>query len=155
MKNILLVVANASRAQIWAIRGGELSPLEDLAHPESRAKGIDLTSDRAGRSFDDGGGVGRSSMEAPTDPREVQQLNFAREVTRRTSIQARRGQFAEILLFAPPRFLGRMKARLDTSLSRRLLATISHDYTAKTRAELIDILAAMGIAAVPARAPAG
>jgi protein required for attachment to host cells len=157
MKNILVMVGNASRAQLWSVQHGALAPLETLDHPLSRAKGIELTSDRPGRAFDDtGGGAGpqRSAMDPTTDPHEVQLRAFAREVARRLTIQARRGRYPEILLLAPPRFLGRVRAELDPAIARRVVASVSHDYTAKDAAELVEILAGLGVNATHLPTPA-
>lgn len=152
MKNLLLLVANGSRARLYRVRGGRLELIEHLAHPASRARGADLVSDRPGRAFDDSGGAGphRSGMEPPTDPREVEHLAFAREVARRVAIHTRRTRTAEVLLMAPPRFLGRVKAALDPGVLRRVAASVSHDYTAKADAELVAILETFGVrAALP------
>jgi protein required for attachment to host cells len=153
MKNILVLVGNASRARILNVQGRAVSLLDDLTHPASRAKGRDLASDKPGRAFDDsGGGAGpqRSAMEPPTDPHEVEVGIFAREVARRLSIHARRGRFPELLLLAPPRFLGRVKAALEPAIARRIVASVSHDYTAKTDEELLAILTEMGAVSEPA-----
>jgi protein required for attachment to host cells len=147
MKRILLVVANASRARIYQVHSGQLEVMETLQHPASRARASELVSDRPGRAFDDNGGGGphRSSMTPPTDPHEVEMLAFAREVGRRTSIQARRGRFPELLLFAPPRFLGRLKAAIDPVVARRIVASVSHDYTSRDDPELATILEGFGV----------
>ncbi len=148
MKNILLIVANASRARLFQVRGGTLEEIEALSHPESRAKGVELETDRPGRGYDQtGGGPHKSAMEPPTDPHETEMIAFAREVARRASIHARRGRYPEVLLFAPPRFLGRVKVALDAGVAKRVAATVSHDYTMKDEAELVDILQTLGVQA--------
>jgi protein required for attachment to host cells len=146
MKNILLIVANASRARLFRVHGGILLPLEALAHPASRAKVADLVSDRPGRAFDDSsGGPRRAGMEPHTDPHEVELLAFARQVARRAAIHARRGHYPEVLLVAPPRFLGRVKLALDPGVAKRIVASVSHDYTLKDEAELVAMLETLGV----------
>ena len=155
MKDILVIVANASRARLFHVHGGQLERLESLKHPESRSKGSELESDKPGRAFDDSGGGGphRSGMEPPTDPHDNELRAFAREVARRASILARRGHYRDLLVVAPPRFLGRVKSELDAEVAKRIVATVSHDYTAKTEAELDDILETLGVhAALPSPA---
>jgi protein required for attachment to host cells len=155
VKTLLVVVANGWRARIWAVRDGEIEELEALTHPESRAKGIDLESDRPGRAFDDaGGGQHRSAMEPPTDKREVEQNSFARTLARKVSIHTRKGRFPQVLLMAPPRFLGRLKAALEPPIARRVFTSVSHDYTMKTQSELLDVLRDLGVLVAPLPSPA-
>lgn len=150
MRDILVIVGNASRARLYGVRHGILERLESLAHPESRAKVSELVTDRPGRAFDPAGGAHRdaarrSGMEPHTDPHDVEVDAFAKQVARRASIQARRGRFTELLLIAPPRFLGRVKVALDEPVAGRIVATVSHDYTAKTDAEVLDVLETLGL----------
>lgn len=151
MKNILLIVANASRARLYRVRQGQLERLESLNHPESRAKIVELVSDRQGRQHDDSGpakaGPHRSGVDQPVDPHENEMLAFAREVARRVSIQARRGKYPEVIVFAPPRFLGRVKAALEDEIAKRVVASVSHDYTTKDENEIVDILQTLGVRA--------
>ncbi|MDP2307804.1 MAG: host attachment protein [Pseudomonadota bacterium] len=153
MKDILVIVGNASRARLYSVRHGVLERLESLAHPESRAKVSELLTDRPGRAFDSTGAghsegsPQRSGMEPHTDPHDLEIEAFAKQVARRASIHARRGHFAELLLIAPPRFLGRLKIALDEAVARRIVATVSHDYTSKTDSEVVDILETLGVSA--------
>lgn len=151
MKNLLLIVANSSRARLYRVRAGRLELLERLEHPESRVRASDLVTDRPGRGQDDSGGLPhRSTMDPAEDPHEHEMIVFAREVARRTAILARRGRYPEVLLMAPPRFLGRVKSALDPGVARRIVASVSHDYTTKADAELVDILGTFGVrAALP------
>ncbi|MDP2314305.1 MAG: host attachment protein [Pseudomonadota bacterium] len=147
MKDILVIVANASRARLYRVHVGVLERLESLSHPQSRSKGAELASDRPGRAFDTGTGPGphRSGMEPETDPHEHEAEVFAREVARRGSILARRGRYPELLVVAPARFLGHVKSDLDAEIAKRIVATVSHDYTAKTDADLVEILQGLGV----------
>lgn len=157
MKDILVIVGNASRARLYGVHHGVMEPIESLAHPESRAKGSDLVTDRPGRAFDSTGGgrsdtgPHRSGMEPHTEPHDVELEAFAKQVARRASIQARRGHYTELLMIAPPRFLGRVKLGLDEQVAKRIVATVSHDYTSKTDSELVEVLETLGVrAALPA-----
>ncbi len=158
MKDILVIVANASRARLFHVHGGQLERLESLKHPESRSKGTELKSDKPGGNTDatrearERGITSQGGMEPP-DPHDNELRAFAREVARRASILARRGHYRDLLVVAPPRFLGRVKSELDAEVAKRIVATVSHDYTAKTEAELVDILETLGVhAALPSPA---
>jgi len=155
MKDILVIVGNASRARLYRVHAGVLERVEVLDHPESRARRRELVSDRPGRFRDEtgGGGPHRSGMEPPTDAHEVEVLSFARTVARRIAIHARRAHLPDLLLLAPPRFLGRLKAALEPTVAGHVVATVSHDYTAAAEADLVDILEGLGIrAALPSPA---
>ncbi len=148
MKDILVIVGNASRARLYGVHHGVLERLESLAHPESRAKASELLTDKPGRALDATGGEAgphRSGMEPHTEPHDVELDQFAKQVARRGSIQARRGHYTELLLIAPPRFLGRVKMALEEPVARRIVATVSHDYTAKTDSELVEVLETLGV----------
>lgn len=152
MKNILVIVANASHARLYGVHHGVLERLESLAHPESRAKVRELVTDDRGRAYDatSAGGQGdrsppKSGVDSQTDPHEVELEAFAKQLARRASIQARRGRYSDLLLMAPPRFLGRVKVALDDQVARRIVATVSHDYTSKSDAEIAEVLETLGV----------
>lgn len=147
MRDILVIVGNASRARLYGVHRGVLERLESLAHPESRARASALGDGTGAEVTGGAAGPHRSVREPHTDTHDVELDQFAKQVARRASIHARRGHYTELLLIAPPRFLGRVKLALEEPVARRIVATVSHDYTVKTDSELVGVLETLGVRA--------
>lgn len=112
-----VIVAESSRAKIFAAerRKSALEELEDFSHPESRLHTTAITSDLPGRAFDRGG-QGRHAMEEPSDPKAHEAASFASSLAERLEGARREGAFQELVLVAPPKFLGLLRERLGDPL---------------------------------------
>ncbi len=113
MKSTWIVVAESARARIFTMSGigGKLQEITDLSHPESRLHDTELSSDLPGRTFDIQG-QGRHGMEPATDPKEREAQAFAAEIARHIERGRHEGNFDGLVLIAPPKFLGRLRADL-------------------------------------------
>ena len=113
MKSTWIVVAESARARIFTMSGigGKLQEITDLSHPESRLHDTELSSDLPGRTFDIQG-QGRHGMEPATDPKEREAQAFAAEIARHIERCRHEGNFDGLVLIAPPKFLGRLRAEL-------------------------------------------
>ena len=113
MKSTWIVVAESARARIFTMSGiaGKLQEVTDLSHPESRLHDTELSSDLPGRTFDIQG-QGRHAMEPATDPKEREAQAFATEIARHIERGRHEGNFDALVLVAPPKFLGRLRAEL-------------------------------------------
>lgn len=113
MKSTWIVVAESARARIFIMSGigGKLQEVIDLSHPESRLHDAELSSDLPGRTFDSQG-QGRHGMEPATDPKEREAQVFAAEIARHIERGRHEGNFDALVLIAPPKFLGRLRAEL-------------------------------------------
>lgn len=78
-----VVVAENNRARIFAMNNkkASLQELADLVHPEGRARGRELSSDRQGRTFDSKG-RGRHAKEANVNVRQQEAINFAKKIAK-------------------------------------------------------------------------
>jgi protein required for attachment to host cells len=144
MKN-WLVVANSARARVLeeADKHGAYVHRADLVHPESRQKGVDLGSDRAGHA--EGGGFGQAgaAYEPRTDVRDREHDRFAQEVAAMLNAGIAGGQCAGLVLVASNPFLGHLKAHLSEQAQRAVLRTVPSDYTTLNTAELAQRLGAV------------
>ena len=124
-KTIWIVVAESARARIGSASGtkGKLREVADLSHPESRLHDRELTSDGLGRAFDSHG-QGRHSMEPATDPQDREAQAFAVEVARQVNRGRHEASFDSLVLMAPPKFLGRLRAELSKPARSALLAEL-------------------------------
>ena len=125
MKSIWIIVADSARARIFSMpgAGGKLQELADLSHPESRLHDTELSSALPGRTFDSHG-QGRHGMEQATDPKEREAQAFAAEIARHLDQGQREGSFDSLMLVAPPKFLGRLRAGLNKATRDALVGEL-------------------------------
>lgn len=126
MNAIWIVVAESARAKIFsrARVGGTLREIAALSHPESRLHDTALTSDGPGRSFDSYG-EGRHGMEQASDPQHREAQAFAREIARHLDHGRNERSYDALVLIAPPKFLGLLRATLDKPARELVLAEIN------------------------------
>lgn len=135
-RTTFVLIADASRARLFR-RGSEetaaLELVEAFEHPESRAMARDLMADKPGRAFTGGGQVGgRSAKEYATDPKEVEAQKFARSLADRLASLYDAHAFHELVLAAPPKFLGLLRATLaahTNHVADTVVASHEKDYT--------------------------
>lgn len=128
MNTTWIVVAESARARVFSRAGikGRLQEIADLSHPESRLHDRELTSDMPGRSFDSHG-QGRHSMEQPTDPQDREAQAFAEEIARQVDHGRRERSFDALVLVAPPKFLGLLRAELNKLTRDLIVAEINRN----------------------------
>ncbi len=142
MKN-WLVVANSAKARVLeeSAEPGAYVHLADLVHPQSRQKGMELSSDRPGHVNSLGQGSGGTSYPNRTDAREREHDRFAREVANAVNDGVAAGKCAGLVLVASNPFLGHVKAHLSEQAHKVLLRCVPSDYTALRDDELAQRLA--------------
>ena len=114
-----VLAADSSNARIFATdsRVGTLAEVLSLSHPQSRQHEQTLTSDLPGRSFDRAG-QGRHVMGASVSPKEHEVLAFAEEIVEALEKARNDGKFNQLIVVAAPAFLGELRKRFPTALSR-------------------------------------
>jgi len=130
-----ILVANASEACLYhgkGLKSKELTRVHSFSHPESREKGIDLTTDGPG-SFKTNHSA-RSSYEK-SHPKEVEAELFAKELTDYLDKGRRQNEFDDLLIFAPAHFYGLMHKHLSKHLD--YTKHLAKDYTKCTLEELV------------------
>lgn len=144
MKSWILVADSASARVYEALTpDAPLTLVEQHSHPQSRAHGRDLTTDRPGRGHPMAG-ASRHGMEPPTDPTAVEAERFAAEIAALLRDRRLAGDYDRVHLIAPPAFLGMLRQELDEA-TRAVVASESdkdltrHDVT-QIRAHLPDRL---------------
>ncbi|HEX9081995.1 MAG TPA: host attachment protein, partial [Holophagaceae bacterium] len=99
-----------------------------FAHPGSRAHVQDMVSDRPGRRSDTTPGH-RSGLSPELEPKEVEALKFACGLASELKRGLNRHAYDELVLAAPPHFLGMMRQCLDGQVASRLATTFDKDFT--------------------------
>lgn len=143
MKN-WLVVANAARARVLeeTDEAGVYLHRADLVHPQSRQKGVELGTDRAGHMEGSSPGLAGTAYPARTDVRDREHDRFAQEVAAALNDGVAHAQCAGIILVASNPFLGHLKGHLSEQARRVLLRTVPSDYTSLADTEIARRLGA-------------
>jgi protein required for attachment to host cells len=132
------VVADACRARVFVDRGRRegLEEREGFASPGGREHVRDRVSDRSGMKPAGGGQGVRSGITPEVDPKEAETRAFARFLAENLKQHQNRQDFKELVLAAPPHFLGLLRAALDDTVSRCVVASFGKDYIALDPPEL-------------------
>lgn len=127
-----IAVCDASRARIFShVQGASgWDEVRKLEHPASRAKDTDLVTGDRGRSRQSFGQGSRPAMEPTTTPKENEHEVFARQLAGSLEHDLDAGNFDDLLLVAPPHFLGLLRKAVSDHLSARVVDSIDKDYTA-------------------------
>ncbi len=136
-KKVLVLVADAARARIFAAteEAQTLVELEALVNSNAHLRGMDLQTDRAGRSFDSRGD-GRHAMAPHTDIKTHAANEFAREVAHRFNQLAADKNYVNLALVAAPAFLGQLRKNLAANTRRKTGCEINKDLTGYTAREI-------------------
>jgi len=132
-----VLVSDACRARVLVDRGtaGGLVELEEYACPGSREHVKDQVCDRAGMKPPGGKGA-RASVVPVLDPKELEARKFGRQLAEVLKKGLNGHAFKELVLAAPPHFLGILRGSLDETVAKRVVASIDKDLTSLTPHEL-------------------
>lgn len=137
MTKTWILSANSGNATIFTADSptAPLVELETFDNPDVRMKLMELTSDRPGRSFDSRG-EGRHAMEVKVDPKEQEQIRFAKLLVDRLEQGRVANEFGRLVVIAAPAFLGLLRENFNTSLNELLALEINKDFTSLRAEEL-------------------
>jgi protein required for attachment to host cells len=125
-----ILVADRARARIFET--GVDSALVEVAcfsEPDARAGETGLTTDRP-PTVNESVGNARHSIEPHTPLRDKITARFATQLAHALQTGRNEGRFEELVLVAPPRFLGALHSALGTALRACVVREIRHDFTA-------------------------
>ena len=131
-----ILLCEASRARLFTSNGrSELAEVMAFAHPGSRAHGQAVISDRPGRRSD-GPGPHRSGLSQDTEPKEAEAQRFAASLASVLKQGLNRHDYDDLVLAAPPHFLGLLRLALDEQVAGRVAATLDKNLIALTNREI-------------------
>ncbi len=135
------VIADAARAEALIKRRGETGydTVRTWENPDAHRRDAELGEDRPGRAFDSLGPQ-RSAMEPRETPKEAAKKDFARELVAELEAAIASGEAEAVVLVAPPKFLGELRALMPASLAAKVREEVAKDYTRLPRAELFERL---------------
>ena len=127
-KTTWVLVADGTRARLFVQDDEGLKPALEEEFIGMNLPSRDIASDKQGRSFDSAG-QGRHAMERPTDPHRHEKQVFASDIADLLDSARRNNAFDELVVVAPPRALGEVRAALGPEAGRRVVAEVAKDLT--------------------------
>ena len=126
MTTTRVIVANDAGARAFEHRGPgkPLIQLSEVAFEDGRRHAGEL--EEGGRGFGRGG-QSRHGYEPHQDSRQHAVAHFARVLAQDLARDFHLGAFQQLVLVAPPRFLGLLRDALDGKLTRALIGTVAKD----------------------------
>jgi protein required for attachment to host cells len=123
-----ILAADRAKARLFAFHGqdGFVEEVEDFVNPEGR--GDDSLRDRLPRT-QDRLGAGRHAIEPHTTPKQKAEGRFARELVAALERGRTRGSYRDLVLIAPPRFLGALNSALGEKVRAHVVAELPKDLT--------------------------
>ena len=121
MSHTWFLVAESSQAKLYEVekRTAPFVEVEAFDHPEGRLHERDLVSDRPGS---DGGSVGqgRRMIDNQVSAREQEAIRFASTLAARMDAARIAGKLEQLVLVAPPAFLGLLRDKLSKDVMARV-----------------------------------
>lgn len=123
-----VVVADGARAAIYVSRGPGQGLDEPALHEfvGDKHPTREINADRPGRTFDSMGGQ-RHAKEPHTDAHRHAQQVLAHEIAACLDTAAGRDDFDQLVIAAPPRTLGDLRAGLSAKVRERLAGDLDKD----------------------------
>ena len=130
MKTTWVLVADGARARLFETAPVEraLTELDCYANPEGRAGTRGTTTERP-PTVNESVGPARHSIEPHTTQREKVADRFAKSLRDVLERGRNEHRYEQLVLIAPPRFLGRLHANFSKELRNTLAGEIRRDFT--------------------------
>ena len=124
-----ILIADGARARILCSEGwgSGLTPVTGEIEGGRRPTN-EIGTERPGRVHDRAG-PGRHAMEPRVDWHEFEKQQFAKQMAKHLNQAAKRKAFDRLVLVAPPRALGDLRATLDKQTSTMVMAELDKDLT--------------------------
>jgi len=143
MNNTWILISNASRARLFAQprKGKAWTMVQEFQHPESRLRGHEIMADRPGRTQQSSATGTRAGMEPTTPPKDVEAEHFAQQLADVLEEGHGRNAYTELVLVAPPQFLGLLRKSISAQVAKRVSASLDKDLTDVKEGELPERVA--------------
>lgn len=141
-----ILVADRGRAQILATDlpdAKRLTIVETLVHPTSTVRASDIDTDGPG-SFPDRGGQSHAG-DPETDFRHQTAQQFAGQIIERLEKGRLSNAFGQLILVAPPLFLGVLRDKLPSPLAQLVTHEMDKDLTRQPEEDIRQRLVAANV----------
>jgi protein required for attachment to host cells len=137
-KTYYILVADSGTAKLFRAQGGlnNLELVHEQSNPEGRKMRGELESDRPGQQRNDQGGA--HGLGGDTNAHRHESDQFARELCGLLHREHEAKKFTDLLIAAPPHFLGDLRHHLSGDCQKVLGKEVHKDLV---RADTSDILA--------------
>lgn len=126
-----ILVSDTSRAKLFSaeLRDDVWSLVQEIEHPEGRRLSREISpSSPPGRMQNSKASGGRRTAVVPhTSPKEAEAQHFAEYLCHYLKEENAKGRFHQLVLVAPPHFLGMLRHSLDRQTTNRLRTTVEKD----------------------------
>jgi protein required for attachment to host cells len=141
MTAIWILVADRARARLFSLAEGASRMIEvaDFVNPEARTSANERDHAPPPRVHDRMG-EGRNLIEAHTPPREKAAMQFAARLGVYLRHAHDKQRYCNLVLIAPPRFLGALNTTLGARLGTTVLLRISKNLTRNCVNEIREAL---------------
>ncbi len=129
-KRTWILIADGARARILATegRGTGLRPATDATYEADHRPTREIGSDRPGRVFESADGS-RHAYAPRVDWHQYEKHLFAKKMAAVLDGARKRGDFEALVLVAPPKALGELRAALDSHTLAKVSAELAKDIT--------------------------
>ncbi|RKH45294.1 host attachment protein [Corallococcus sicarius] len=138
-KRLWILVANASRARLFATDAAKAEKwdlIEQFQHDESRTKSTELYNQPDNPNA--GTLHGPVTENDPNARKELEHERFARELCAHLDKGVDTHAFDQLVIAAPPQFLGMLRGQLSTRVKQRVRLDLDADYSNLPARELPD-----------------
>lgn len=126
-KEYYVLVADSGAAKLYRADAdlGAMQLVHERANPAGRKTAAELESDRAGEQRNTIGGM--HSLAGDHDPQRHESEQFARTLCELLQHERQSGRFTDLMIAAPPKFLGELRAHLSDECRKALVKTVHKD----------------------------
>jgi protein required for attachment to host cells len=135
MKKKWIVVAESSRARIYSVES-RTSPLKEIDDIVNMSSLQDMSAN--GQDQEGNGQGGRHALEPRIEPKKLETVHFAHDVSERLETARRVGDYNDLVIISSPGFLGMLKQNLGTVTQKHISQTINKNLIHKSEAEIRD-----------------
>jgi protein required for attachment to host cells len=143
MQKTWIVTANTNLAKIYSTKHQDghwhLELIQALDHPESKLKGVDLTTDGPGKYHARGA---HGKFEATTNPKSHEQDIFALEIVKFLETKRNNNDYEALIIVADPHFHGLIDKHLHhhEHVNHLVKKHVQKNYLDASESELLALL---------------
>jgi len=132
-----VIVADNNRARIFSSDSTlkNIEEIEDFVHTAAHLSNQELVDDVAGESVDHHG-----SLDPASSAKDHEEKMFAKSLGKHLKELYNQQHYEQLILIAPPKFLGLLRNELPGVLEKLVTRTINKDLTLSSVEELLDYL---------------
>lgn len=140
-KNIWIMVANGSLSKIFHNNGSKLriKLLQEASSALAHLSSKELRISKPGRVYESANPA-RHAIEPKTDPHRKEKIRFAHNIASLLNEGATSHKFNELILIAPPEFLGDIRAQLIKHALKLIKKEINKDLTHLKEKEILSYI---------------